>query len=56
MKKQIELTIRPEEINLPEILLLKSSQYLKTDKDNISSVILLKDQLMHEVNSSFSGI
>ncbi|MCJ7553328.1 MAG: FAD-binding protein [Ignavibacteriaceae bacterium] len=42
MKKQIELTIRPEEINLPKILLLKSSQYLKTDKDNISSVILLK--------------
>ncbi len=42
MKKQIELTIRPEEINLPEILLLKSSQYLKMDKEKISSVIPLK--------------
>lgn len=45
MKKQIELTIRPEELNLPEILLIKSSDYLKTDKDKITGVIPLKKSI-----------
>lgn len=39
MKKQIEITVRPEEINLPEILLFKSASILKIDKEKISAVI-----------------
>ena len=45
MKKQIELAITPDEISLPEILLIKSSQDLKLDKDNISTVIPLKKSI-----------
>lgn len=45
MKKQIELTIRPEEINAPEILLIKSAAFLKTDKEKISAVIPIKKSI-----------
>jgi uncharacterized FAD-dependent dehydrogenase len=45
MKKQIELTIRPEEINLDEILLIKSASFLKTDKEKISAVISQKKSI-----------
>ena len=39
MKKQIEISIHPEEIDLPKILLIKSSEYLNFDKEKISAVI-----------------
>ncbi|MDP2364331.1 MAG: FAD-binding protein [Ignavibacteria bacterium] len=42
MKKQIELAITPDEINLPEILSIKSSQNLNIDKEQISAVIPLR--------------
>jgi len=42
MKKQIEITIRPEEIDQSEILLIKSSQSLKLDKEKIYTIIPLK--------------
>jgi len=45
MKKIIELTIAPEQINLPGILQLKSSQFLKIDKEKISAVIPLKKSI-----------
>ena len=45
MKKQIELAITPDEISLPEILLIKSLQNLKLDKDNISIVIPLNKSI-----------
>jgi uncharacterized FAD-dependent dehydrogenase len=42
MKKQIEISVRPEEIDQPEILLLKSSQSLGLEKEKITAVITLK--------------
>ena len=45
MKKQIELAISPDEINLPEILLSKSSQSLNLDKEKISAVIPLRKSI-----------
>lgn len=42
MKKQIEIAIRPEEIDQPDILLLKTSQHVQIDKEKISAVIPLK--------------
>lgn len=42
MKKQIEISVRPEEIDQPEILLLKSSQSLGLEKEEITEVITLK--------------
>ena len=45
MKKQIELAITPDNINLPEILLIKSSQELKLDKEKISAVIPIKKSI-----------
>jgi uncharacterized FAD-dependent dehydrogenase len=45
MKKQIELALTPDEINLPEILLIKSLQDLKLDKEKISAVIPLKKSM-----------
>jgi len=45
MKKQIELAITPDEINLPEILLIKSSQDLKLEKNKISTVLPLKKSI-----------
>lgn len=42
MKKQIELVIRPEEIDLPELLLSKSAQLLGIPPEKISSVIPIK--------------
>ncbi|MFO7526532.1 MAG: FAD-binding protein [Ignavibacteriaceae bacterium] len=42
MKKQIELVIRPEEIDLPEILLSKSAQLLNIPPEKITSVIPIK--------------
>ena len=45
MIKQIELAITPDEINLPEILSIKSSQDLRIDKEKISAVIPLKKSI-----------
>ncbi len=45
MKKQIELAISPDEINLPEILLTKSSQNLSLDKEKISSVVPIRKSI-----------
>jgi uncharacterized FAD-dependent dehydrogenase len=45
MKKQIELAISPDEINLPEILSLKASQELKLENEKISAVIALKKSI-----------
>lgn len=45
MKKQIELSISPDEINLPEILLIKSSQKLNLDKEKISSVVPIRKSI-----------
>jgi uncharacterized FAD-dependent dehydrogenase len=45
MKKQIELAITPDEINLPEILSLKSSQELKLENEKISAVIPLRKSI-----------
>jgi len=45
MKKQIELAITPDEINLPEILSIKSSQNLNIDKEKVSAVIPLKKSI-----------
>jgi hypothetical protein len=45
MKKQIELAITPDEINLPEILSLKSSQGLKLENEKISAVIPLRKSI-----------
>ena len=45
MKKQIELAISPDEINLPEILLIKSSQNLSLDKEKISSVVPIRKSI-----------
>ena len=45
MKKQIELAISPDEINLPEILLIKSSQNLNLDKEKISSVVPIRKSI-----------
>lgn len=45
MIKQIELAITPDEINLPEILSIKSSHDLKIDKQKISAVIPLKKSI-----------
>jgi len=45
MKRQIELVISPDEINLPEILLTKSYQDLNLDKENISSVVPLRKSI-----------
>ncbi|MFI5237633.1 MAG: NAD(P)/FAD-dependent oxidoreductase [Ignavibacteriales bacterium] len=42
MKKQIELKLYPEQLDLPNILLEKSSQLLKIDKEKISAVIPIK--------------
>lgn len=45
MKKQVELEITPDEINLPEILSAKASQDLKIDLEKISAVIPLKKSI-----------
>lgn len=45
MKKQIELAISPDEINLQEILSIKSSLELKIDKEKISAVLPLKKSI-----------
>lgn len=45
MKKQIEIAVRPEEIDHPDILLLKTSQHLQIDKEKISAVIPLKKSI-----------
>jgi uncharacterized FAD-dependent dehydrogenase len=45
MKKQIEIVIRPEELNLPEMLLIKANSILKTDKEKISAVIPIKKSI-----------
>ncbi len=45
MKHQIELTITPDEINLPEILLIKSSAFLHKSKEEISAVIVQKKSI-----------
>jgi len=45
MKKQIELAISPDEINLPEILLIKSSQNLNLDKEKISTVVPIRKSI-----------
>jgi len=42
MKQIIELTLAPEQINLPGILLLKSAQVLNIEQEKISAVIPLK--------------
>lgn len=42
MKKQIEISIRPEELDIPEILLIKSSQNLKLSSEQISAVIPIR--------------
>lgn len=39
MIKQAELKLRPEEIDIPEILLTKSAEVLRIDKQKISAVI-----------------
>ena len=39
MIKQIEVSVRPEEINSPEILLSKAVSFLNIDKEKISAVI-----------------
>lgn len=39
MKKQIEISLHPEEINLPDILLNKTSLILNNKKEKISAVI-----------------
>ncbi len=39
MIKQIELVLHPEEVDIPDILLSKSSQILHTEKQRISAVI-----------------
>jgi uncharacterized FAD-dependent dehydrogenase len=39
MIKQIEVSVRPEEINSPEILLSKAASFLNIDKEKISAVI-----------------
>lgn len=45
MKTQIEITIRPEEINLPEILLIKAASILNVDKEKINAVIPQKKSI-----------
>ncbi len=45
MKKQIELAIVPDEINIPGILSTKASQYLKMDSEQISAVIPIKKSI-----------
>jgi uncharacterized protein len=45
MIKQIELIIRPEELNLSEILLIKTTSYLKTDKEKISAIVPIKKSI-----------
>ncbi|MCU0342588.1 MAG: FAD-dependent monooxygenase, partial [Ignavibacterium sp.] len=45
MKKQIELAISPEELNIPGILLVKSSQNLNLEKEKISSIVPLKKSI-----------
>ena len=45
MKNQIELSITPDEINLPGILSLKSSQELKLENEKISAVIPLRKSI-----------
>lgn len=45
MKKQLELTIRPDEIDTPSILILKASQLLSLPTDRISTVIPQKKSI-----------
>lgn len=45
MKRQIEFAISPDEINIPEILVIKSSQYLNLDIEKISSVVPLRKSI-----------
>ncbi len=45
MKKQIEIAVRPEEIDQPDILLVKISQHLQIDKEKISAIIPLKKSI-----------
>ncbi len=45
MKKQIEITIRPEEINLPEILQIKSALILNVDKEKINAIVPQKKSI-----------
>lgn len=45
MIKQTELILRPEEIELPEILLQRSAQILNTEKRTISAVIPLRKSI-----------
>jgi uncharacterized FAD-dependent dehydrogenase len=45
MKKQIDLAISPDEIDLPQILLIKSSQNLNLDKEKISSVVPIRKSI-----------
>lgn len=45
MKKQLELTIRPDEIDTPSILILKASRFLSLPTDKISAVIPQKKSI-----------
>ncbi|RPI60368.1 MAG: FAD-binding protein, partial [Ignavibacteriales bacterium] len=45
MKNQIELSITPDEINLPGILSIKSCQELKVEPEKISAVIPLRKSI-----------
>lgn len=45
MKKQIELAVTPDEINIPEILSAKASQEINIDSEKISAVIPLKKSI-----------
>lgn len=45
MKKQIEVTVRPEEINLPEVLPQKAAKFLNIDVKNISAIIPQKKSI-----------
>jgi hypothetical protein len=45
MKKQLEISIRPEELDIPEILLTKSVQTFKIDREQISAVIPIRKSI-----------
>lgn len=45
MRKQIEISVRLEELDIPDILLIKSSQQLKLAKEEFSAVIPIRKSI-----------
>lgn len=45
MKKQIEISVRPEELDIPEILAIKTAGILKLAKEQISAIIPIRKSI-----------